>query len=136
MNWLVLSTLAGIGWLALKPKTAATPEAPPAPPAPAPLPTPPGGADPIPVSNGTLDPSTDIVTPASPVTVARTATVDGRDYQITRAGLGVYRVVLASDPNVSYEFDQTGPLRSTGDAAKIKQLQADISKFPSTLFTT
>lgn len=129
MNWFVLSTLAGIGWLALKPKAVA-----PAPPAP--LPTPPGGADPIPVKNGTLDPSTGIVTPAQPITVARTATVDDRTYQVTRAGLGVYQVVLVSDPSVTYEFDQTGPLRSTGDAGKVKQLQTDISKFPATLFTT
>lgn len=135
MNWLLWSGIGTGTWLLLK-KPASASE-----PAPAPNPVtvnvtvPPGGAGSIQTANGTLDPSTGIVTPKQPVTISKQVTVSTRTYNVKRAGLGIYQVSLATDPGVVYEFDQNGPLKSTGNALKLKQLQADISKFPSNLFT-
>lgn len=74
-----------------------------------------------------------VIAPA-PKTVVKTTTIDGRKYKITRAGLGIYRVELSSNPNVFYELDQTGPLRMSEDSAELTQLKSDLTRFPSTLF--
>jgi hypothetical protein len=83
--------------------------------------------------NPTPAPKPAVVAPA-PKTVVKTTTVDGRKYKITRAGLGIYRVELSSNPNVFYELDQNGPLRTSEDSAELTQLKSDLSRFPSTLF--
>lgn len=120
MSWLTWSLL-GTGLYVLVKKPAAASE-------PAPKPSQ------VTVNvNPTPAPKPAVVAPA-PKTVVKTATVDGRKYKITRAGLGIYRVELSSNPNVFFELDQSGPLRSSEDSAELTQLKNDLNSFPASLF--
>ena len=115
MNWLTWSLL-GTGLYVFVKKPAATSE-----PAPKPQVT------------VNVNPKPAVVAPA-PKTVVKTATVDGRKYKITRAGLGIYRVELSQNPSVFFELDQSGPLRSSEESAELTQLKSDLNSFPATLF--
>lgn len=72
--------------------------------------------------------------PIAPTTVTKAVITGGRKYLVTRAGLGIYKVVLASDPTVFQLISQTGPLQEGGDPAKLAQLKADEAQFPGNLF--
>jgi hypothetical protein len=118
MSWLTWTLLGTAGYVLLKKPASASEPIPVKPtvtvnvnPAPAPKPTSP-----------------------SPTTVVKNATVNGRQYTITRAGLGIYRVELTSNPNVFYELDQNGPLRMSADSPELTQLKGDLNSFPATLF--
>lgn len=73
--------------------------------------------------------------PKKPVTVTKTVITSGRKYLVTRAGLGIYKIALASDPSVFQLISQTGPLQEGGDPTKLAQLKADEAQFPGNLFT-
>lgn len=120
MNWVTWSLLGTAGYVLLK-KPASAEE-----PKPSAVTV---NVNPTP----TTAPKPAVVAPA-PKTVVKTATIDGRVYKITRAGLGIYRVELAQNPNVFYELDQTGPLRMSDDSPALTQLKSDLNRFPASLF--
>lgn len=122
MNWVTWSLL-GTGLYVLAKKPAAAEE-----PKPAAITV---NVNPVPVAP---KPTPAPTAPAQPKTVTKTTTVDGRAYKVTRAGLGVYRVELASNPNVFFQFDQNGPLRSSDESAELTQLKNDLNSFPASLF--
>lgn len=112
MNWLLWSGI-GAGALVLLKRTESAPSAPPT------------------SSTPPAKPSA----PKTPVTITKTVITGGRKYLVTRAGLGIYKVALASDPTVFQIISQTGPLQEGGDPAKLAQLKADEAQFPGNLFT-
>ena len=107
MNWLLWSTLgSAVYFLAKKP-------------------------DPAPSGPGQAAPTKPA---AQVVSETKTVITNGRKYNVTRAGLGIYKVELASDPTVFQLITQTGPLQEKGDPKKLAQLKADEAQFPGNLF--
>ncbi len=141
MNWLLWSSVAtGVYFLAKKPESAVL--VPISPHAPTPLPG--NGAPPITIDNpGVVNvnqggvPAAPTPAPATPkpTTVTKVVITNGRKYTVTRAGLGIYKVALASDPTVFQLITQTGPLQESGDPKKLAQLKADEAQFPGNLFS-
>lgn len=113
MNWLLWSSIGtGVWLLAKKPEGAVL--------VPKPVTAPPATpADPNPI----------------PITMSKMVMTNGRKYLVTRAGLGIYKVELMSDPSVFQLITQTGPLQEKGDPKKLAQLKADEAQFPANLFT-
>lgn len=72
--------------------------------------------------------------PSAPAVVTKTATVGGRSYKVTRAGLGIYRIELSGDPSVFETIGQNGPLEHGGDEGKLAQLRLDSQQFDPGLF--
>lgn len=70
-----------------------------------------------------------------PAVVTKLVVTNGRQYKVTRAGLGIYKVELANDPSVFQLITQNGPLQERGDPTKLAQLKADEAQFPGNLFT-
>lgn len=117
MNWLLWSTVgSAIYFLAKKPDSAVL--------------VPKSDGAPLPV---VAAPSPK--PPSQPAVVVKTVITNGRKYLVTRAGLGIYKVQLASDPTVFQLITQTGPLQERGDPAKLAQLKADEAQFPGNLFS-
>lgn len=120
MKWYTWASLLSSAYIILRKPAAAEGAALPVPPV-------------IAVPKGQPKPS---VPPAPKPTqpVVKVATVNGRQYTVTRATHGLYQVALISDPSVFQDFDQTGVLRESGDPAKLAQLKLDEQQFPAGLF--
>ncbi len=60
--------------------------------------------------------------------------VDGREYLVTRFPGGLYTVLLVKNPSINITFNQTEELMRNGDSVSLKQLEADMKRFPNNLF--
>lgn len=60
--------------------------------------------------------------------------VDGREYLVTRFPGGLYTVLLVKNPSINVTFNQTEELMRNGDSVSLKQLDADMKRFPNDLF--
>lgn len=60
--------------------------------------------------------------------------VESRAYIVFRFPNGTYTVLLERNPTVNITFNQTAELMRNGDSTSLKQLEADMKRFPKNLF--
>ncbi len=142
MNWLLWSALGTGAWLLMKSPSSVPPSVGPKPDPVPPAPLPNSGG-PVPINDpsviavnqgGNPAPPLPSTNPKPMTVTTKTVVVGGRKYLVTRAGLGIYKVELASDPSVFQLITQTGPLQERGDPKKLAQLKQDETQFPGNLF--